>query len=123
MVYAISGNALFKYSSSSNSYSSIQVLDSFTAYKVKNYANEIVAWGYSNTGASPGSYTVTQKIYAMYDVNDAITTVRTWSLTAHDNVATDVPVQISPFFTKINYEYYANAGNSTKSAFFYNIDF
>ena len=123
LVYAISGNALFKYASTSNSYSSLQTLNSHTNYKVKNYVNEIVAWGSSSSGAGAGSYQVNQTVYAMYDNNGLINTISTWPITAHDNVETEVPVQISPFFSKINFEYYASSGNNTKSIFFYSVDY
>lgn len=101
-------------------------LASHSSYWVKSYSNQVVIWGATATPSGP-KYTVSQNIYAILDnVNIQDTSAANIfyqdSFEAYENVGTYVPVKVSPYLTKIHYEYFVNASTTAKSLFLLDID-
>ena len=113
LVYVISNNVLFKKDFTSNVYNQLASLIPYTNYWVKSSFNNIIAWGSSSINGS----TVNQTVYAMLDSN----IFHQDTFVAYSVTGNSVPVQYSPYLSKISYQY--RTSNNSLNLNFFDLDF
>ena len=104
--YVIANHVLYKYSSTSNTYSTYLTLSIQSSnYKLYSYLTKIVLIGYNATPTS-ATFSVTQNIYIIKEGTNGLgSIVSTLSVSSVSSATNYVPIYLSPEFTKLHYEF------------------
>jgi hypothetical protein len=116
--YIISSNSLYVYSNSG--YTDLQAnLASYTNYKLKNYNNQLIAYGYNATSTS-ATYSIVQTIYIAVYSQSKYSLIQSLQINSTGSPFNYITLQISPLMTKLQYQYYSS---STLTIVFKQIDY
>lgn len=111
--YVISGNILYALNSSSNSYVDVKAnLSAFTNFRIKNYVNQLVIYGFTSTSSTVGGktvYSISQTIYIGTVSSFQYKSIQILQISSTNNPTSNIITMTSPALTKLHYQYISNS--------------
>lgn len=103
--YIVSNGALFGLVN--GTYSDLKVnLASYTSYKVINYLNQFIIYGFNSTSLGNGTYNIYQTAYVGVCSNGQCNLFSNFTVNSTNSSLTEIFLSTSPQMTKIHYQYY-----------------